>query len=367
MFRRKTLITICFIFCMITPLLKTHMAEAHSGSVGYSDITIKGNKMNYHLFLYADLLGGLLNIDKNQDGDMTAEEIAQSKPAIEQFINQRLSIKNNGKKGQLHIKHINLTERSNLTMFRIEMEDDFNQPIKEFKIDYNLFYDGVDVNHQNFATIMIGDKKIEHIFTKEKNSLKGNAISSSSKSQNEILGFWDYVVMGMKHIWSGIDHLLFLFGLLMARGTMRDYLKTLTAFTVGHCITLALAATETLIISSSIIEPLIALSIVYVAAENIWGKSFKWRWLVALFFGLIHGFGFAELLIGKLGNNFIFPLFSFNFGIEIGQIVVLLIMFPVIWYLRKGEWKTKVVYSVSSMISVVGLYWFVERMINLNL
>jgi hypothetical protein len=342
------------------------MVEAHSGSVGYSDVRIEGKKMNYNLFLYADLLGGLLNIDKNQDGDMITEEITQSKPVIEQFIIQNLSIKNNGKKGLLHIKDINLTERTNLTMFRIEMEDDFEQPIKEFKIDYNLFYDGVDINHHNFATITIGDRKIEHIFTKEKNSLKGNATLGSSHSQNDILGFGDYVVMGMKHIWSGIDHLLFLFGLLMARGTIRDYLKTLTAFTVGHCITLALAATETLIISSSI-EPLIALSIVYVAAENIWSKSFKWRWLVALLFGLIHGFGFAELLIGKLGSNFIFPLFSFNLGIEIGQIVVLMVMFPLIWYLRKGLWQNKIVYSVSSLISVVGLYWFIERVINLNM
>ena len=109
---------------------------------------------------------------------------------------------------------------------------------------------------------MIGDTKIEHTFTKESKSLKGNHTQRKNKSQNEILGFGDYVVMGMKHIWSVIDHLLFLFGLLMARGTIHDYIKTLTAFTVGHCIMLALAAKETFILTSRIIEPLIALSIV---------------------------------------------------------------------------------------------------------
>ncbi len=357
---------------MTVTMIQPRLAEAHSGSVGYSDVHIKGKQVTVDLFLLADLLGGLLNIDQDQDGYMQEDELAQAKPAIEQFIFKNFSIINNGLTGQVQVTHLSLAERGNLSMIQVELDYVFEEPVEEYEIDYFIFYKDIDVNHQNFMTIYNGDQKVEKIFTKEKNIFQGKVVKGGEKEgvkaatnapQSEILGFGDYLLMGMKHIWSGIDHLLFIFGLLLAKGTYRDYVKTLTAFTIGHCLTLALAATETLFIPGRIIEPLIALSIIYVAVENIWAKSFKWRWLVALSFGLIHGFGFAELLIGKLGGHFTLPLFSFNLGVEIGQIVVLIIMIPLIWSLRRVQWQRKAVYSLSSMISVIGLYWFIERVL----
>ncbi|WP_413303473.1 HupE/UreJ family protein [Bacillus sp. 1P10SD] len=373
-FKSKRLFITCLLVFMIVSIIQPHTANAHSGSVGYSEVTIEGNKVTYDLFLLADLLGGLLDLDKDQDGYMNEDEIQQSKQVIEQYIFQNLSVINNGFKGQVIMKDIKPTTRANLPMFRIELEYVFEEPVEEYEIAYSIFYTkNIDINHQNFLTVHIGDQVVEKIFTKNKNIFQGNAklkkfysgnkYLEEGKSKDKMLGFWDYVVMGMKHIWSGIDHMLFIFGLLLTRGTYRDYLKTLTAFTVGHCITLALAATGTLLIPSSIIEPLIALSIVYVAVENIFSKNFKWRWVITFLFGLIHGFGFAELLIGKLETNIFLPLFSFNLGVEIGQIVVLMIMLPFIWYLQKIRWQMKVVYSLSSIISVIGLYWFMDRVL----
>ncbi|MCM3766381.1 HupE/UreJ family protein [Neobacillus niacini] len=366
--------SICLIFMVAVFLLQPNGAEAHSGSIGYSEVKIEGNKVSYDLYLLDDLLGGLLNIDANQDGYMKEDEIAQSKASIEQFVLKNLTVNNNGLQGKATIHDISLAKRFNLSMFRIKIEFVFKEPVKEYEIDYFIFFNGVDLNHQNFATIHIGDQVIEHIFTKDHPVLQGNTalkkekttgetVEETSNNPNKVIGFWEYVLMGMEHIWSGIDHLLFLFGLLLARGTYREYVKTLTAFTIGHCLTLALAATETIFIPGTIIEPLIALSIVYVAAENIWSKSFKWRWLVALGFGLIHGFGFAELLIGKLGSHFVLPLFSFNLGVEIGQIVVLIIFIPFIWYLQRARWQRQLVYSLSTVISVIGLYWFIDRIL----
>ncbi|WP_181444577.1 HupE/UreJ family protein [Bacillus sp. 03113] len=420
MYRKtKHFFKICFILFISLSFFQTQKVEAHSGSVGYSEVKIEGNKVNYDLFLLADLLGGLLNIDKNQDGYMKETEVSQSKSEIEQFVLKNLSFINNGIKGEAKVTSIEQTKRFNFSMFRVNLEFVFDEPVEEYEIDYNIFYNGIDVNHQNFTSIYIGDKVIEHVFTKQDNILQGqanlannhsengsiqngtpenknnqsndasvdnndsnatnshnddnssnnsntisnNSHSESSKANDERLGFKDYLVLGMKHIWSGFDHLLFLFGLLLARGTYREYLKILTAFTVGHSITLALAASEIVIIPGTIIEPLIALSIVYVAIENIFKKSIKWRWLITLFFGLIHGFGFADIIIGKLGKQFTLPLFSFNLGVEIGQIVVLIIMFPFIWYLRKIRWQTQVINIVSIMISVVGLYWLIDRIL----
>lgn len=401
---------------MIIPMFQSHIVNAHSGSIGYSEVKLEGKSVKYDLYLLADLVGGLLNIDKNQDGYMKENELSQSKGDIEKLTKDYLSVINNGIKGEQKVQGIELTKRWNTEMFHIELEYHFTESIEEYEIDYFIFYNGIDNNHQNFMTISIGNKVIEHMITKNSNIIQGKAAfesanmkredtasdnqnvgleknstendedqleirtpqssvaehdSNTSKSskeegsilQDERLGFGDYAVLGMKHIWSGIDHLLFLFGLLLVKSTFREYIKMLTAFTVGHSITLALAALEIFIIPSSIIEPLIALSIVYVAAENIWAKSFKWRWLITLIFGFIHGFGFAEILIGKLGSNFIVPLLSFNLGVEIGQLVILMIMVPFIWMLTKIRWQTKVVYSISTLISFLGLYWFFDRVI----
>ncbi|MBU8919177.1 HupE/UreJ family protein [Bacillus sp. FJAT-29953] len=369
----KLMASICLIFMVTVFLLQPNGAEAHSGSIGYSEVKIEGNKVSYDLYLLADLLGGLLNIDANQDGYMKEDEIAQSKTSIEQFVLKNLTVNNNGLQGKAAINDISLVKRSNLSMFRIKIEFVFKEPLQEYEIDYFIFFNGVDMNHQNFATIHNGDQVIENIFTKDHTVLQGNTYLKKEKTtgetvvpsnnQNKVIGFWEYVLMGMKHIWSGIDHLLFLFGLLLAKGTFREYVKTLTAFTIGHCLTLALAATETIFIPSTIIEPLIALSIVYVAIENIWSKSFKWRWLVGLGFGLIHGFGFAELLIGKLGSHFVLPLFSFNLGVEFGQILVLIIFIPFIWYLQKARWQRQFVNSLSTVICGIGFFWFIDRIL----
>jgi hydrogenase/urease accessory protein HupE len=386
---RNLLIKISFILLLTTSIFHSQQVQAHSGSVGYSEVKIEGNQVTYDLFLLGDLVGGLLNIDKNQDGYMKENEISQSRSAIEQFVLKDVSVINNGIKGEALIKDIQLTKRWNYSMFHISMEYTFDQPIIEYEIDYNIFFKEIDKDHQNFMTISYRDTVIEHVFTKgnivfqghinsdvgqgtstndpansdieQAISVDGKSTEAGSKIQDETLGFTDYFVMGMKHIWAGIDHLLFLFGLLLFKGTSKGYLKILTAFTVGHSITLAFAASEMLVIPGSIIEPLIALSIIYVAVENIWAKSIKWRWLVTLFFGLIHGFGFAEIIIGKLGSQIFVPLLSFNLGVEMGQLVVLLVLFPLIWYLRKFRWQTQMVYSTSAIISLIGLYWFIER------
>ncbi|WP_168412981.1 HupE/UreJ family protein [Bacillus salacetis] len=211
-------------------------------------------------------------------------------------------------------------------------------------------------------------EKSETVESEEKEEPATSISSDNGSGGNGSTGFADYLVLGMKHIWGGIDHLLFIVGLLLMRASVKDYVKILTAFTLGHSLTLGLAAMKILIIPPSIIEPLIALSIVYVAVENIWARKrgeegLKWRWLVVLLFGFIHGFGFADFLAGKLEGSFAMPLFSFNLGVEIGQIAVLSVLFPVICYMRKLRYQTQIMYSASALVSLCGLYWLIERIL----
>ncbi|SFT04828.1 HupE/UreJ family protein [Paenibacillus sp. BC26] len=175
--------------------------------------------------------------------------------------------------------------------------------------------------------------------------------------------FLQYLTMGIEHILSGYDHLLFLCGLIIARMSKLDILKVLTAFTVGHCMTLALSSLELVSLPPSIIEPLIALSIVYITIENLFLKKLNHRWIVTLFFGLIHGFGFSEILRGTLSDEFVVPLFSFNLGVEVGQIMVLAAVLPLIWAFKQTKLDERILVSGgSAVVACFGLYWFVERM-----
>lgn len=174
---------------------------------------------------------------------------------------------------------------------------------------------------------------------------------------------WSYIMYGMEHLFTGYDHLLFLLGLVIVRLKLSEYIKIISAFTFGHSITLALAALELVKIPGAIIEPLIALSIVFVAVENMLHKEHKWRWLITAFFGLIHGFGFAGVMEGRFSGNVALPLLSFNIGIELGQLAVFLVLLPIIHKVGQSRWKAQTVYGVSSMIALFGIYWFLERVI----
>ncbi|HBZ72031.1 MAG TPA: hypothetical protein DEP35_20800 [Deltaproteobacteria bacterium] len=149
--------------------------------------------------------------------------------------------------------------------------------------------------------------------------------------------FGAFVALGVVHILTGYDHLLFLCGLLLTGGSLRSIGKIITSFTVAHSITLGAATFDLVRLSPRLVEPLIAATIVYVGIENIWRRvESDRRWLLTFVFGLIHGFGFAsalkELGIGANGSAAV-PLLSFNLGVEAGQFAVAILVLPVIWKL----------------------------------
>ena len=170
----------------------------------------------------------------------------------------------------------------------------------------------------------------------------------------------------MEHILTGYDHLLFLFALLVVTRNFTSALKVITCFTLAHSITLGVAAFDLVQISSRIVEPLIAVTIVYVGVENIWKRGDPHgRWMLTFAVGLIHGFGFASVLrelgVGSRGGVAM-PLFSFNLGVELGQIAVAAIALPIIWQLRKREKFLRYgVPACSVVVALLGAFWFAQR------
>ena len=189
----------------------------------------------------------------------------------------------------------------------------------------------------------------------------------SSTSALEAVGsFTNFLCLGVKHILTGYDHLLFLFGLLLVARGFFSSLGIITSFTIAHSITLALATLHLVQIPSRIVEPLIAASIVFVGAENLLrGDIPKARRIVPFGFGLIHGFGFASALretgIGS-GTGIVLPLFSFNLGVEFGQIMVAALALPIIWKLRENPmFITRWAPACSAAVVLLGSFWFVQR------
>jgi hypothetical protein len=190
----------------------------------------------------------------------------------------------------------------------------------------------------------------------------------------------DFVWKGVEHIgaapsqWhddhglklpDGIDHILFLLGLLLAGGSILRLVGIASGFTVGHTITLGLAAFGVVRPPASVIEPAIALTIAFVAVEAFTGKFERQRWKIAMAFGLIHGFGFADALTklhlsrGDLAK----ALFGYNVGVELGQVVIVLAIAPLVILLHRDlRFGRHVIKLLAAAIFVAGIYWFFTRL-----
>ena len=175
-----------------------------------------------------------------------------------------------------------------------------------------------------------------------------------------------YLVLGFEHILpKGLDHILFVVGLFLLSAKLRPLLWQVTAFTVAHSVTLALSMLGVVELPSHIVESLIALSIAYVAIENLFTERLHaWRTALVFGFGLLHGLGFAGVLreLGLPPNDFFPALLSFNAGVELGQLSVVALAFVLAGRFRKSPWyRRAIVLPVSAAIALTGLYWAWER------
>ena len=190
-----------------------------------------------------------------------------------------------------------------------------------------------------------------------------------SLQKNKIITFIDYIFVGFEHIIpKGWDHIVFVLGLFFFSSKLNPLIWQISAFTLAHTVTLALGSLGYIRIVPELVEPLIALSIVYISFENIFTRNFsKWRPLVIFTFGLLHGLGFASVL-GEFGlpTEFFIPaLLGFNVGVEFGQLTVVLLAFVLLgyWFNQKNYYTSSIAQPISAIIGLVGAFWFIERVI----
>jgi len=179
---------------------------------------------------------------------------------------------------------------------------------------------------------------------------------------------WRYLTLGFTHIVpKGLDHMLFVLGIYLLSGRARSVLWQVSAFTVAHSITLGLSMYGIVAVSPRIVEPLIAVSIAYVAIENIFRSELKsWRVALVFAFGLLHGMGFAGALkeLGLPRSEFVTALLTFNLGVEAGQLAVIGVAFMLVgWHCANRVWyRSRIVVPVSTLIACTAVYWTIARL-----
>ena len=220
-----------------------------------------------------------------------------------------------------------------------------------------------DENHQTFVNVYENDALTSQVIL-DRNHTKTEYYAGTRQGVLAVIR--KFVPAGIHHILIGPDHLLFLVGLLLLGGSIRRLAMVVTSFTIAHSVTLSLAALNLLTPPARVIEPAIALSIIYVGADNLLSKGGRdVRAWIAFAFGFIHGFGFANVLreMDLPGRALGWSLFSFNFGVEIGQLMVVLTVASLFAALRsRSEWAGRqLVYAGSIVVIVAGTFWFVQR------
>ncbi|OCT12846.1 hypothetical protein A8709_21170 [Paenibacillus pectinilyticus] len=353
---------------LLVVIWPVNSASAHMSTTGYSDVSIDNSTIRYQLYLEPEEYDQWLDSKSNKT-TYVFDPSAPPKSAwetedVQRLITEGLFVNSANVSEPATLLGVSMKQRENRSYMMIDLEYDFPATIHDYAINYDLFFDGLDPQHQNFAKIRYKGSSVDMVFNQDHRLVAEAAETSGSRSvklPSWLVTIFEYIGIGIHHIWTGIDHLLFVTALIILPQRKRDYLKTLTAFTIGHSITLILASLKIVNIPVSVVEPLIALSIVYVAVENIWLRQIKWRWALSLGFGLIHGLGFAEVLRDAFLNHFMLSLFSFNVGVEIGQIGVLLVLLPIVVFASKWRNYRYALGIASGLIALMGAIWVVER------
>lgn len=346
-------------------LLFSINAYAHESSNSYLQINMQQQYITATWDIAVLDLENILGLDNNLDSKITWAEIKAQKSVINNYARNQLIVKTPEKLCNLHITDLLINKLNSKPYAHLKFSSDCSSKTTELSINYNLFFQR-NVLHRGFLTIE-NKNQYNYMFSPEQNNFTINF-----QENNLFKQFINYCQQGIWHIWIGFDHILFLLNLLLPavflynnfKLALKDVIVIVTAFTIAHSITLALAIFNIINFPSKWVEITIALSIFLVALNNLFPVFTKYRWLLTFIFGLIHGFGFASVLLGLNFNNLIISLFAFNIGVELGQLIIVSLFFPII-YLLRNSWLYKIlIFKIGSIASaILAIIWMFERFI----
>ena len=356
-------------------------AQAHSSSNSY--ITI--SKFNEAAVLRADInlrdIDLVFDLDQNKDGKVSWGETLTKTAELKVWLEQGIQLSTLNQKCALAQMNIKASDHADGTYLSVEWTvaclDVAEDELLGLTLRYDLMFDQ-DNLHRALVKIDLPNFQSNAILSPDRPEF---TLSKASGSSLKVLE--RYLLEGVWHIWIGIDHVLFLLSLLIlaflepsrksviqwpavqnVKTAVLDILAVVTAFTLAHSITLGLTIFKWLEPSADLIEPAIALSVVAAALNNLLGWAALRRWQLAFAFGLVHGFGFANVLVdlGLPSDQLAIALGGFNLGVELGQIAIVLAFLPLAWWLRNTLfYRWVVVVGGSLTIAVLGIIWTLQR------
>jgi hydrogenase/urease accessory protein HupE len=354
------------ILVILFSLLSLQNAAAHDPGLSSLTIRQRTKSLEATLTLAVKDAAQVAELDEDHDGIVTQAEFAQTRSQLETAVARQLLIAADDKVSNGQSVRSQLDENNNVEVRLNFHVVGFSSLEIQSKIIASL-----PLGHRQYLQIQnsLGETTFERLLSAaaDRATVQMPHTNARTAMFEAARSFANFLSLGVKHILTGYDHLLFLFGLLLVARGFFSSLGIITSFTIAHSITLAVATLHLVQIPSRIVEPLIAASIVFVGVENLLrGDIPKARRIVPFGFGLIHGFGFASALreagIGSGTGGILLPLFSFNLGVELGQIMVAAIALPIIWKLRENpmfiaRWAP----ACSAAVVLLGSFWFVQR------
>ncbi len=352
-------------------------ARAHSASESFLRVESTGARLDLRWDIALVDLDLLLGLDVDGDRRLTWGEVTARRQDISRLAQESLAIRGDGQGCPAEAPAMRVTAHGGEPFLSLSYASDCGEAPASLEFEYALLF-AEDPRHRGLFALQTATGTATGLFTPEDRRLAfttGAPAAGPGRSD-----FGTFVRSGILHIWGGADHLLFLLSLLVPAVMVRvgdtwrpspslrdsafDVARVVTAFTLGHSVTLAAAALGLLAPPERIVESVIAASVVLAAVNNVWPILTRRRWAVAVGFGLVHGFGFAGALGGLAlpREALVASLLAFNLGVEIGQLVIVAAFLPVAFALRSTLFYRRwVLLGGSAAIAALGAAWLVER------
>lgn len=359
----KSFCAFCACLCLALPAL------AHNPDTSYARVGISSNQLSLRFTYDLFTLLKIAKLDDNNDRQISRAEIEHHAPEVIDFLRRAIEVEINGHDGSLGeyagfiwppdageaIHEQDFHSAAALIHFR------FVQPLEDTPENVAVtfkFFGDFGERHSVIGVFEFNSKEEEVLFSRFEPDFDYYTGYETPLSKR----LWKFLKLGVGHIFLGYDHICFLVALIVV-SRFKELVKIVTAFTVAHSITLILAALEWVQLPTRLVESGIALTIVYVALENLWVKNTSHRWRLTFFFGLIHGFGFANVLreTGLPTTGLVRCLLSFNVGVELGQLAIVLLLLPVALWLGKWRHGRRTIVALSLVLALFGAAWFVDR------
>ncbi len=360
----------------------TGAALAHSSSNAYLSLSQRGDDLVLRTDINLRDVDLIFDLDDNRDGKVSWGETAARIDELKQWLQQGITVRGAAAACPLQPLDVMASPHSDgfylSAEWRVACTDPQDVAARQLTLKYELIFDQ-DNLHRGLLKVDLPGAQSSAILSPDR--------SEATLLAGEVSGwavFKRYVVEGVWHIWIGIDHILFLLSLLVLaplvpsrqrvtswpaverfRTSFLDVLSVVTAFTVAHSITLIASILGWITPPVGIVEPVIALSVALAALNNLLGWFSLKRWRLAFAFGLVHGFGFANVLLDLAlpTQQLALALGGFNVGVEIGQLAIVLGFLPVAWLLRHTAFYRWVVVAGGSIaIALVASIWLVQRL-----